>query len=122
MLNTLPIILIVSTVLGLLAGLGVGGGSLLILWLTLILDTEANIARAMNLMFFLPTAVISSFFRRKQGTLQLRKVFPGILAGCITAAIFSLLSRQITVSALQKLFGVLLLVTGIKEIMYKPKC
>ena len=121
MLNTLPVILIVSSILGFLAGLGVGGGSLLILWLTLILDIEPNIARAMNLMFFLPTAIISSLFRRKQGTLQFRKVSPGILAGCLTAAIFSLISRQISVSALQKLFGVLLLATGVKEIMYKPK-
>lgn len=121
MLNTLPVSLVVSSVLGFLAGLGVGGGSLLILWLTLILDTPPDTARAMNLMFFLPTAIISSLFRRKQGVLPLKKVLPGIIAGCFTAAIFSLVSREISVSALRKLFGILLLATGIKELMYKPK-
>lgn len=121
MLNTLPVSLVVSSVLGFLAGLGVGGGSLLILWLTLILDTPPDTARAMNLIFFLPTAIISSLFRRKQGVLPLKKVLPGIIAGCFTAAIFSLVSREISVSALRKLFGILLLATGIKELMYKPK-
>lgn len=121
MLNSLPVVLLVSTILGFLAGLGVGGGSLLILWLTLILNTEPNIARAMNLMFFLPTAIISSWFRRRQGSLPLRKVLPGVLAGCITAAVFSLVSRHVSVDFLQKLFGILLLITGLKELMYKPK-
>lgn len=121
MLNSLPVVLLVSTILGFLAGLGVGGGSLLILWLTLILNTEPNIARAMNLMFFLPTAIISSWFRSRQGSLPLRKVLPGVLAGCITAAVFSLVSRYMSVDFLQKLFGILLLITGLKELMYKPK-
>ena len=121
MLNSLPVVLIVSTALGFLAGLGVGGGSLLILWLTLILDTQPSIARAMNLMFFLPSASIASVFRKKQGSLNLQKIFPGILSGSLTAAIFSLISRQIGVSSLQKLFGILLLISSIKELMYKPK-
>jgi len=120
MLNSLPVILLVSTACAFLAGLGVGGGSLLILWLTLLLNTEPNTARAMNLILFIPTAVIASLFRKRQGTLRLTKVFPGILAGCLTAAIFSLIGRYVPMQALKKLFGVLLLVTGIKEILYKP--
>ena len=34
MLESLPVIIIVGTVLGFLSGLGIGGGSLLIIWLT----------------------------------------------------------------------------------------
>ena len=120
MLNSLPVILLVSTACAFLAGLGVGGGSLLMLWLTLFLNTEPNTARAMNLILFIPTAIISSFFRKRQGTLRLHKIFPGILTGCLTAAVFSLVSRQVPIQALQKLFGVLLLITGLKELMYKP--
>lgn len=121
MLNSIPIAFMISTLLGYLAGLGVGGGSLLILWLTLILEIDNNIARAMNLMFFLPTALISSVFRWKQGSLNFRRIFPGILAGCISAAVFSLLSRRVSSEILQTLFGILLLATGIKELMYKSK-
>ena len=38
MLESLPVTLIIGTLLGFLSGLGVGGGSLLILWLTVILQ------------------------------------------------------------------------------------
>ena len=44
--------LVVGLVLGFLAGLGIGGGSLLILWLTLFANTGPQTARAINLMFF----------------------------------------------------------------------
>ena len=53
------ITLLIAALLGFLAGLGVGGGSLLILWLTLVLHTEPAQARPINLLFFLPAAAIS---------------------------------------------------------------
>lgn len=121
MLNTLPVTLIVSTVLGFLAGLGIGGGSLLILWLTAILGMDHSIARSINLLFFLPSAVISCVFRWKQGKLKIRHVLPAIISGCISAAIFAWLSGSIRLELLQKLFGVLLLVTGLRELFYRPR-
>ena len=51
MLNSLYVAIPVSVALGFLSGLGTGGGSLLILWLTLVLDVPQSEARAMNLMF-----------------------------------------------------------------------
>ena len=111
----------VSTVLGFLAGLGIGGGSLLILYLTIILDMAYPVAKIYNLIFFIPSAIISSVFRKKQGTLPLRKVFPGVIAGCITAAIFSFFSHSFSLPLLKKLFGGLLIITGLREMMYKDK-
>ena len=121
MLESFPVVVIIGISLGFLAGLGVGGGSLLILWLTLILNTEQNIARTINLLFFIPSAVISSFFRWQQGTLDLTRIFPAIIAGCISAAVFSILSKQIDIGMLKKLFGILLLLTGVRELFYKAK-
>lgn len=121
MLNSLPVMLIVGCTLGFLAGLGVGGGSLLILWLSLVIGLEHSAARAINLLFFIPTAIIASFFRWQQGKLDLKTVLPAILSGCVSAACFSLLSKQMDISLLRKLFGILLLITGLKELLYKPK-
>lgn len=121
MLNSFPFLAVLGAVLGFLAGIGVGGGTLLILWLTLIMNVPHNIARSINLLFFLPTAVISSFFRWKQGTLELSSVLPAILGGCVSAALFSVLSQNIDISVLKKLFGGLLLIAGIRELLYKPK-
>lgn len=121
MLESFPIAFIVSAILGFLAGLGVGGGSLLVLWLTLVVGMPHPHARILNLLFFIPAAVISSLFRWKQGSLNYRKVFPAVIAGCIAAGLFSLLSRYLELEFLKKLFGGLLLITGVREIFYKPK-
>ena len=64
MLNSFPVILVVGAVLGFLAGIGVGGGSLLILWLTLVLKVSPAEARSINLLFFIPAALIASLFSR----------------------------------------------------------
>jgi len=121
MLDSLPVVLLVGTTLGFLAGLGVGGGSLLILWLTLVLGMEHPQARIINLLFFLPSAVIASLFRWKQGKLDLKAVLPAILAGCAAAALGSWLSVRMELFWIKKLFGGLLLITGIRELLYKPK-
>ena len=113
--------LLVGTVLGFLSGLGIGGGSLLILWLTLILGMAPEIARVINLLFFLPSAVIACLFRWRQGVLKLRQVVPAMIAGTATAAVFSFWGRSLDVTLLKKGFGLLLLATGLRELLYRPK-
>ena len=121
MLESLPFTILVGTVLGFLSGLGTGGGSLLILWLTLAVGMQQAEARVINLMFFIPSALVACFFRWKQGKLDLKKVLPAIVAGSITAALFTILGRELDTSLLKKLFGGLLIFTGIRELFYKPK-
>ena len=121
MLESLPVVLIIGTALGFLAGIGVGGGSLLILWLTLVLGMDHPQARIINLLFFLPSAIVSSIFRWKQGKLELKKVLPAIIAGCVAAGVCSFLSSSMDISVLKKLFGGLLIITGIRELLYKPR-
>ena len=121
MLDSLPVALAAGTALGFLAGLGVGGGSLLILWLTLVLSVPQEEARIINLMFFVPAAVVSCLFRWKQGNLKLRKVLPAIIAGCLSAACLSVFADSFDEGLIKKLFGVLLLFTGIRELCYRPR-
>lgn len=111
----------VGTVLGFLAGLGVGGGSLLLLWLTMVVGTDPATARGINLLFFLPAAVIAIVAGKKRGTVPLRAVLPGILGGCAAGALFSWLRPGIDTEVLEKLFGILLLFTGIRELRYRPR-
>ena len=81
MLESFPAAVIVGTILGFLSGLGVGGGSLLILWLTVVLEMDPLAARSINLLFFLPAALISSAVRIKRGNLKIKTLLPAILAG-----------------------------------------
>ena len=119
MLASWPVAMIIGTILGFLAGLGTGGGSLLILWLTVVLGMDALTARTINLLFFLPAALISTLFRWKQGKIDPKKLLPGILAGCICAGVFAFISMNLELGILKKLFGGMLLATGCKEMFYK---
>ena len=121
MVESLPVSIIMGTLLGFLSGIGVGGGSLLIIWLTLVLGMDHLPARNINLLFFIPSAIIACFFRWKQGKLDFRKILPAILLGCSSAACFSFFSKNIDMTVLKKLFGMLLLFTGIRELLYRPR-
>lgn len=121
MLNSWYAAIPVGTVLGFLSGLGTGGGSLLILWLTVVLNMDPGMARSINLLFFIPSALVACLFRWKQGKLDLRRVLPAILAGCAGAWLFSWVGSIMEMKWLKKLFGVLLLFTGVRELLYRPK-
>lgn len=121
MLESLPVVLTVATALGFLSGLGVGGGSLLVLWLTFVLDVEPTAARAVNLLFFLPSASAACFFRWRRGSLHLRKILPAILAGTASGVLFSFLATAMDIRLMKKLFGILLIFTGLRELFQKAK-
>ena len=120
-MDSLVVTLLVGTALGFLTGLGVGGGSLLMVWMTAVLGMDSITARSINLLFFLPGAAIAILFRKRQGKIQWKNVLPPALAGCIAAAVCSIFSTAVDNSWLQKIFGVILIMTGLREIFWKPK-
>ena len=121
MLDSLPIILIIGTVLGFLTGLGVGGGSLLILWLTFAIRLEQTAARGINLLFFLPSAIIACLLRSRQKELEWREFLPAICSGCAAAILCSFLAPKLDSKLLGKGFGILLLIVGFRELFYRER-
>ena len=121
MLESFPVIILVGALLGFLSGLGIGGGSLLIIWLTVVLGMDHNSARSINLLFFLPSALIACIFRWKQGAIRWKKILPAMVSGCIAAALFSWLGGMFQIELLKKLFGGLLILTGLRELFYRPR-
>lgn len=121
MLTSVWFSLTLGTVLGFLSALGVGGGSLLVLWLTAVLGLPPETARAINLMFFLPSALIACIIRRRKGQLNLKQLLPAMVCGCIAAAVFSWVGLQLDTKLLKKGFGILLILTGVRELRYKVK-
>lgn len=113
--------ILVGTVLGFLSGLGTGGGSLLVLWLTLVMHMEPSTARVINLLFFLPSAIIATILHWHQRRITWKQVIPAAIAGCITAFAFSSIGQRINTESLKKLFGVLLVFIGFKELFYRPR-
>ena len=121
MLESTPVVLVVGCAFGFLAGLGIGGGSLLLLWLTVVLGMEQTTAQGVNLLFFLPAAAVSILFRWKKGAVDLKKISPAIIAGCLGALLFSWLGTNLNIDLMGKLFGGLLIITGLRELFYRPR-
>lgn len=114
---TFPVVVL----LGFLAGLGVGGGSLLVLWLTMVVGMEYTDAKTINLLFFLPCALTATLFNRKQGHVKLKKILPAVISGCIVAALAATVSTRLDTGLIKKFFGGLLLFTGLRELFYRPR-
>lgn len=112
---------LVSSVLGCLSGLGVGGGSLLMLWLTLVINMPIENARMINLMFFIPSAAISVLFHIKEDEFSIRPLLPAIVCGIFSSLLFVWISSQVSTDFLQKAFGILLLPTGLHELLYRER-
>lgn len=121
MVNSFPVSAVIGIILGFLSGLGVGGGSLLILWLTLVLGLEQSQARSINLLFFFFCAIPACLIRSRKSQIPWRTLFPAMAAGCLCAWTVSLFSAGLDLSLFKKGFGILLLITGLRELFYKPK-
>ena len=113
--------LLVGAALGFLSGLGVGGGSLLLLWLTLVVGEPRETARVMNLMFFLPCALIATAFRWRQSKPDWHLALTAIAAGLLGALLGNYLAPMLRADLLKKAFGILFLLAGFRELLWKPK-
>ena len=91
---------------------GVGGGTLLLLVMTLFLGVDQRTAQGINLLFFLPTAGAGLYFHRKNGFLDKDAWKQAALPGAAASLAASLLAAAVDVSLLRKPFGIFLLYSG----------
>ncbi len=86
-----------------------GGGTILILLLSIFMDLDQHIAQATNLVFFIPTAISAIVIGIKNKNIQWKLAIPIIIAGMIGAAFTASISTHMDVKILRKLFGAFLL-------------
>lgn len=101
-----------AAVTGALSSWGVGGGTLLLVVMTLFLGVGHREAQVINLLFFLPTAGISLFFHRKNGFLDKQTWKEAAPVGVAAAFAGAVVSVLVDVSLLRRPFGVFLLYGG----------
>ena len=106
-------------VCGVLSGLGVGGGTLLMVWMTAVAALDQKIAQGINLLYFLPTAACALFFHIKNRLICWKVVIPAAAVGCLAAAGTAWLATSIDTALLRRLFGVFLLIVGVTEVFKK---
>lgn len=97
---------------GILSAWGVGGGTLLLLMMTLFLGVDQVQAQGINLLYFLPTAGISLLEHRKNGYLDREVMRAAIPLGTLTALATAWVATGVDIALFRKPFGVFLLWAG----------
>ena len=106
---------------GVAASMGLGGGFVLIIYLTVFAGIPQVQAGGINLLFFLPIALISMFVHTKNKLIEWKIIFPICAAGVFGVAAGTVLLSYIDDRLLRKLFAVLLIIVGVKEIFHTEK-
>lgn len=104
--------LLVAFAVAVLAGMGVGGGGLLVLYLTLLGHVGQLEAQGINLVFFLAASGGSLFLHGRRRRLRWRRVLILSVSGVLSALFGGYLATLVSRAILRKLFGGLLVLSG----------
>lgn len=104
-----------------ISAMGLGGGGVLILYLTLIRDMPQLEAQGINLLFFIPCSITAVFVYAKRKVLQLKLILPMILGGLLGVAAGSFLLYKINTKYITILFACFLIAVGGSTLFTKTK-
>ncbi len=106
-----------GAVTGVITGFGIGGGTLLVLWLTMVRKTDQLAAQGINLLYFLPSAACALVSHIRNRRVLWRAVIFSTVAGVPVTVFAALFATGIDTSLLRRIFGGFLIVVGISELM-----
>lgn len=118
--------ILIGFISGIVSGTGMGGGTILILCLSIFLGIDQKIAQATNLIFFIPTSLAAIYINIKKKNINLKISRIIIVCGIIGAIIGAIIAKNMDTKVLKKSFGIFLAFIAIHEIytifkMYKNK-
>lgn len=107
---------LIGLLTGVVSGFGIGGGSLLILYLTGVCGVDQYTAGGVNLVYFLccaPPALVSHV---RRGLIDKQAALWCAAAGAVTTVAASFAAAAVSTALLRRLFGVVLLYVGVREL------
>lgn len=111
--------LLTGCLTGILSAWGVGGGTLLLLIMTLLLGVDQTTAQGVNLLYFLPTAAAGLICHGKNGLLDRELVRQTAAWGLFSAAAMAWLTTALDPGLLRRPFGIFLLIAGVMTLLKK---
>lgn len=108
------IYLLVGFFAGVIGGMGMGGGTILIPALTILLGVNQHIAQATNVIAFLPMAGLVLPAHKKSGLLKTDDIWEIIIPALITTVLGGILMAALPTEVLKKLFGFFLVALAVK--------
>ncbi len=106
---------------GIIGGMGLGGGAVLIIYLTVFKDVEQLHAQGINLLFFIPIALVAVIIYALKKQIKWSTTIPIASGGALGAMAGFFLTDFIGGNFTAKLFGGFLIFLGIKEIFSKSQ-
>lgn len=113
--------LLVGAATGVLSGFGVGGGTLLLVYMTAFAGLPQPLAQGINLVYFLPAGLMALPAHVKNGYLERRALIPAVGAGLLCAGLGAWAATGIETDLLRRCFGVFLIVVGAGELLGREK-
>lgn len=108
--------ILIGLLSGIVSGTGMGGGTVLILLLTLLMGIDQHIAQATNLIFFIPTSISAIIANWKYKLVDKKIALWVSISGTIGAIGGAIISNKTDVESLRKYFGIFLAMIAIFEI------
>lgn len=105
---------------GLLGAMGLGGGSVLLLYLACT-GTDQRTAQGINLFFILPAGLAGLWQHRKNGLLDPKPLPPILAGGAAGLAVGTAGAGLLPEALLSRLFGYLVLLTALRELYAAAK-
>ena len=93
-----------------------GGGTILIFFLTTFSGIEQHLAQGANLIFFIPTCIVSIIINLKNKNIERKIALIVSVSGIAGAIIGANIATNIEVKMLRKYFGIFLISVAIFEI------
>ena len=109
--------LLIALVSGVLAGMGMGGGTLLIPALTIIMNVEQEIAQSINLLVFVPCGIICILIYAKEKLINFKAGWIIVLSSSILAVISALIAVKIESRILKMIFGIFIASLGVIQLV-----
>ena len=98
-----------------------GGGTILVLVLSIFFNISQHMAQATNLFYFVPTSIAAIWVYWKNGNLDKKIALKMIPVGIAFAVLGSYIATLIQAQNLKKYFGIFLLAVGVYEIFITVK-
>lgn len=102
---------------GIVAGMGMGGGSLIIPILTIFLNFSQIDAQGINLVAFLPMSLVAIFIHAKNHLVEFKKTWLLAVVGIVFSLGGAWLANNIQMDILKKLFAAFLICLGIWQLI-----
>ena len=109
-------LLLISCLSGVFAGMGMGGGTILIPALVLFANIDPKLAQSINLLSSIPMTIAALFIHIRNKNVEFSLVLPIAILGIVSAMGGSLLAEYLNSAVLRKCFGMFLFFIGLLEI------